>query len=205
MKIDRREFLKKAGLGSIAVASLPTLANALAKPAWAQGGTNFTFLAVSRAGPAGTIAQPAHTMAMGGQGSFDPSKVGSHMEGGGPFNHWTAPAAAPPVPLIASGTWKARLLVSYKQIGTYGVAAAGILEMVVDIFRLVPSPATIRGATLKVVGNLGPAGFVNPGEIAGYTLSIPGTDFFTGGTPGPFRPIPPDGVGIALFTTVPLG
>src|SRR3989304_811694 len=95
MKIDRREFLKKAGLGSIALASLPTLANALAKPAWAQGGTNFTFLAVGRAGPAGTLAQPAHTMAMGGQGSFDPSKVGSQMEGGGPFNHWTAPALAP--------------------------------------------------------------------------------------------------------------
>lgn len=205
MKVDRREFLRKAGVGSVALASLPTLATVLAKPAWAQGGTNFTFLAVSRAGPAGTVAQPAHVLAMGGQGSFDPSKVGSHMAGGGLFNHWTAPAAAPPVPLIASGTWKARQLVSYKQIGTHGVAAAGILEMVVDIFRLVPSPATIRGATLKVVANLGPAGFVNPGEIVGYTLSIPGTDFFTGGTPGPFRPLPPDGVGIALFSTVPLG
>src|SRR3989304_2423472 len=127
MKIDRREFLKKAGLGSIAVASLPTLANALAKPAWAQGGTNFTFLAVGRAGPAGTLAQPAPARARGAEGSFDPWRVGSQRGGGGPFTHGPAPAAAPPVPLIASGTWKARLLVSYKQIGTYGVAAAGIL------------------------------------------------------------------------------
>ncbi len=204
MKMDRREFLRKAGLGSVALASLPTFANALAKTALAQGGTNFTFLGVNRAGPAGTAAQPAHTLVMGGQGNFDPSRVASHVEGGGPFFHFTAPAAAPPFPLIASGTWKARLLVSYKQLGTYGVGAAGILEMVVDIFRQVPSPATIRGATLKIVCNLPPAGLENPGEIEGYTLTIPGTDFFVGGTPGPFRSIPPGGAA-TLFSTVPLG
>lgn len=39
MKIDRREFLRKAGFGSIALASLPTLVNALATPGWAQGQT----------------------------------------------------------------------------------------------------------------------------------------------------------------------
>ena len=43
MKMDRREFLKKAGLGSIALGSLPTLINALATPTWAQGQRSFTF------------------------------------------------------------------------------------------------------------------------------------------------------------------
>jgi len=32
--MNRREFLKKAGVGSMAFASLPTLAPILARPAW---------------------------------------------------------------------------------------------------------------------------------------------------------------------------
>lgn len=198
MKIDRREFLKKAGLGSIALASLPTLANALAKPAWAQGGGRFTFAGLSRAGPEGTAAAPAHAIWMAGQGHFNPSRAGSPVEGGGPYNHLTLPGT-PPRPLVAAGTWKARLLVSYTEIGKWGVLAAGILEMVVDLFTQLPSPAVVRGARLKIVGNLPFGGLVNPGEIAGYTLSVPGTDFFTGGTPGPFQPT---GVGATTFSIV---
>ncbi len=203
MKMDRREFLRKAGLGSVALASLPALANALAKPAWAQGRRGFTFDALNRAGPEGTPDRPAHTLIMAGQGHFDPAKVGSQAEGGGYYVHTTLPGALPR-PIVASGTWRARLLVSYKEIGTWGVFAAGIAEMVVDLFTQVPSPAVIRGARLKVVCNIGPAGLVNPGEIEGYTLSVPGTDFFTGATPGPFQAIPPGGVGLTVFSTAPI-
>lgn len=199
MEIDRRDFLKRAGLGSIALGTLPTLISSLTTPAWAQGGTNFTFLAVSRAGPAGTPAQPAHTLIMGGQGHFDPSKVASPVEGGGVYTHFTAPGT-PPLPIVSSGTWKARLLASYKQIGTYGVFGAGILEMVVDIFAQIPSSTVIRGARLKLVCNVGPAGLSNPGEEEGFTLSILGTDFFTGGNPGPFVPMTPN-VGVTVFST----
>ncbi len=199
MKIDRREFLRKAGVGSIALASLPTLANALAKSAWAQGGRSLTMASLSRAGPEGTAAAPAHGIWMAGQCHFDPSKVGSPVEGGGAYSHLTLPGT-PPRPIVAAGTWKARLLVSYTEIGTWGVLAAGILEMVVDLFTQLPSPAVVRGARLKVVGNLPFGGLVNPGETAGYTLSVPGTDFFTGGTPGPFQPT---GVGGTTFSTVP--
>lgn len=200
--MKRREFLKKAGLGSITLASLPTLVSALAKPAWAQGGRSFVFDALTRAGPEGTPVRPAHSLIMAGQGRFDPSRVGSNAEGGGVFTHTTIPGTVP-FPIVASGTWKARLLVSYKEIGTWGVFAAGIAEMVVDLFPQFPSPSVIRGARLKVVCNIGPAGLVNPGEIEGYTLSIPGTDFFTGGTPGPFQSIPPGGVGLTIFSTAP--
>lgn len=202
MKIDRREFLRKAGFGSIALASLPTLANALATPAWAQGERGFAFDALGRAGPEGTPAKPAHTVIMAGQGRFDPSRVGSPVEGGGFYTHTTLPGT-PPRPIVAAGIWRARLLVSYKEIGTWGTFAAGILEMVVDLFAQVPSPAVVRGARFKVVCNIGPAGLVNPGEIEGYTLSIPGTDFFTGGTPGSFQAIPPGGVGLTYLSTVP--
>ena len=199
MKIDRREFLKKAGIGSIALASLPTLTNALVKPAWAQGGRRFTIAGLSRAGPEGSAAAPAHAIWMAGQGTFDPSRVGSPVEGGGAYNHLTFPGT-PPRPIVAAGIWKARLLVSYKEIGTWGALAAGILEIVVDLFTRLPSPAVVRGARLKVVGNVPFGGLVNPGETAGYTVSIPGTDFSTGGTPGSFQPT---GIGGTTLSTVP--
>ena len=70
---------------------------------------------------------------------------------------------------MASGTWEARSLVSYKQIGKYGVAAAGIAEIVVDISQEMPSRAVIKGASLRVVCNLRPAGLINPGQI--YDMS----------------------------------
>ena len=53
------------------------------------------------------------------------------------YTHFTAPGI-PPLPLVASSVWRPRLLVSYKELGTYGVLAAGILEMVVDLFTKAP-------------------------------------------------------------------
>ena len=199
MKIGRRRFLKKAGLGSAVLASLPMLADALAKPAWAQGRTNFHFFCLSVAGPQGaqpaaTPAAPQHAMIMAGQGDFDPSQAASRVSGGGLFVHFTFPGAAPPpggapLPVVASGMWGNGRLVSYRQIGTFGVQGAGVLELVVDLMREMPSKTVIRGARLKIVCHIGPAGLVNPGELEGFTLSIPGTEFFTGGTPGPFTPL----------------
>ena len=225
MKMDRRDFLKKAGLGSIALASLPAFVDTLAAPAWAQGRTNFHFFALSVAGPQGaqppaTPTSPQHQLVMSGDGNFDPSQVASKVTGGGFFLHWLFPGAAPPpggtpLPLVASGTWGNGRLVSYKQIGTFGVQGAGVLELVIDLFRELPSKATIRGARLKVVCHIGAAGLINPGELEGFTLSIPGTDFSAGGTPGPFTPVGgfpargpgqsgPPGIGITAFSVVPI-
>jgi len=39
---------------------------------------------------------------------------------------------------VASGTWKSRLLVDYRELGTYGGHAAGIGEFVVDLYRVKP-------------------------------------------------------------------
>ncbi len=180
--MDRREFLKKAGFGSLALGSLPPLIDALATPALAQTQRGFIFLTVSAAGP-------QHRLAMGGQGVFDPARgPSSPVDGGGSFFHFQ-PAEKPPFPLVASGTWKARLLVSYREIGPYGGAASGIGEFVIDIQRLRPSPALIRGAVMRLFCNIGTMGF-QTGETEGITLSIPGTDFTTGATPGPFLQIP---------------
>lgn len=192
--IDRRAFLKQAGLGSLALGALPALVDAFAQPALAQSQRAFVFLAVSAAG----TGAGQHLIAMGGRGVFDPARgASSPVDGGGSFFHFQ-PAATPPFPLVGSGTWKARLLVNYRELGTYGGAAAGVGQFVVDIQRLRPSPAIFRGAILTVYCNLGPAG-LQTGEVEGYTLSIPGTDFAAGGAPGPFRQIPPMGVGLTVF------
>lgn len=194
MKVNRREFMRKVGTGSIALASLPALMDILKQPALAQGERGFTFLCLSVAG----TAPSQHILAMGGSGQFDPSRgPASPVTGGGSFFHFR-PAASPPFPLVASGTWKPRLLTSYRELGTYAGVAGGVGEFVIDIQRLRPSPASLRGAVLRIFCNLGPGG-IQTGETEGYTLSIPGTDFSAGGTPGPFRQFPPPGMGLTIF------
>lgn len=76
--------------------------------------------------------------------------------------------------------------------------ASGIAELVIDIFRQIPSPAVFRGAVLTIYCNIGAAA-LQTGNIEGYTLAIPGTDFSAGGTPGPFRQVPPGGTGLTIF------
>lgn len=196
MKVNRREFLHRVGAGSIALASLPALMDMFKLPALAQSERGFLFLCVNAAG-----TPPAHLMGIGGVARYDPSKgPGSPVTGGGSFFHWT-PSATTPAPLVASGTWKTRLLTSYREMATYGGVAAGVGEFVVDIQRLRPSPALIRGAALTVYCTLGPAGITaaQTGGIEGVTLSIPGTEFSAGGNPGIFRQIPPGGTGVTIF------
>lgn len=225
MKMDRREFLKKAGLGSIALASLPSLIDATKTPAHAQERRNYHFLCVAVAGPQGaqapgTPAAPQQHFLIGGDGSFDLTRVASPVSGGGMYVHWTFPGAGPPpggtpLPVVASGTWGNGRLVSYSSVRTYGVQDTGVLQMVIDLFQEMPSKATIRGAALKVVCVSGPAGVAIPGELEGITLSIPGTNYSAGGTPGPFTPTGPraapgpgligaPGVGITSFSIVPI-
>lgn len=186
--------MRKVGTSSIALASMPALLDMFKQPALAQAERGFMCLAVSA-----TTSAPQHFIALGGAGQFDPSRgAGAPVTGGGSFVHWQA-TGSPPFPLVGSGTWKARLLTSYREVGTYAGDASGVGEFVIDIQRIKPSPATFRGAVLRIFCNLGFAG-LQSGEIEGYTLSIPGTDFSAGGTPGPFRQIPPPGTtGVTIY------
>lgn len=180
--MDRRGFVKRAGFSSLALGSVSALVDALARPALAQTQRGFMFLTVSAAGP--------HRLAMGGRGVFNPARgPASPVEGGGSFFHFQV-AASPPFPVVAAGTWEARLLTSYREIGTYANAASGIGEFVIDIRRLRPSPALIRGAVMRLFCNIGAGVGLQTGETEGITLSIPGTEFSAGATPGPFSQIP---------------
>jgi hypothetical protein len=181
-KLDRRSFFKRAGIGSIALGPLPGLLTAT--PAGARGrAAGFNFTAISRAG---TIGSVVHAVNMAGSGTIEDDDV----EGGGHFQHYDL-ASAPPRTIIAAGAWRARRLVSFDPIGTWGVITAGVLVARIQLRQTIPSPAVVA-ATLEVVCNVGSAG-LDTGQPEGFTLTVPGAPF------GAFVPIE---AGITVFTTI---
>jgi hypothetical protein len=178
----RREFLRKAGLGSVALASLPALVNTVVAPAWAADQTNFRFVSVSQAN---TIGGVQHRVNISGDGEISPGQV----IGDGSFNHFNN---ASPVPktLLAFGTWKTKRLISFNKIGTYGALAAGVLEMEIHLIPVFPVGTPVTTAMLKVVCNIGSGGLFT-GQDEGATLTIPGAPF------GSFTPID----ALSVFTT----
>ena len=93
-KLDRRSFLRRAGIGSIALGSLPSLL--AATPVEARGqAAGFNFTAISQAGTIGTVV---HAVNMAGSGTIEKDDV----EGGGHFQHYDA-ASAPPRTIFAAG------------------------------------------------------------------------------------------------------
>jgi hypothetical protein len=179
--MNRRGFLRKAGLGAIALGSVPVLAETLATRAFAdeETTTGFIFAAVSIAP---TIDGAVHTLVMDGAGTITPSNV----EGGGAFNHVNnASTAALPRPFFAQGTWKAKRLVSFDNRGQYGLFTAGVLTMDVELTRELPSRLVLP-ASLQIVCNI-PFVPIRTGKPEGFSLTIDGLAFL------------PSGMGITLF------
>jgi hypothetical protein len=181
--IERREFLKRAGAGSAALASFPVLADA----AWADDDRRrrrmrFYFQALS--GQAATLTG-GEAVVMSGCGSFTRRSV----EGGGEFVHFDG-TMIPSLDYIATGSWSATRFLSFEEVGEWGVGVAGILEMGI---KLIPCDGeAIRGATLKIVCNIGPAGLeTDPFQQEGFTLTVPGLM--------PFAPFTPP-IGLTFFT-----
>ena len=178
--MERREFLQQAGVGSAVVAS----AVAFGSVAWADnngGRTGFIVQAVS--GQTATI-NGGESIILGGCGSFGKSSA----RGGGSFVHFDG-TMIPSTDFIATGEWKAKKLLSFTEIGTFGVAVAGIAEFEI---RLLPCGARSVPAMLKIVCNIGPAGLINsPFQQEGFTLTVPGLT--------PFAPFTPN-LGLTLFT-----
>ncbi len=128
---------------------------------------------------------------MNGCGTFTRSRA----EGGGSYDGFDQLS---PVPrrLFSAGRWEAERVLSVHIIGTYGVLAAGILEMEVRLLQQIPSRAVIP-ARLRMACSIG-AGGLDSGEPEGFTLTIPGGPF------SPFRPFetsPGFTFGITIFTT----
>ena len=181
--IERREFLKRAGAGSAALAAFPALADA----SWAHGNDDngrrrFYFQAVS--GQAATLVG-GESILMSGCGSFTDRSA----RGGGEFVHFDG-TKIPSLDFINTGSWRATRFLSFAEVGTWGVGVSGILEMEI---KLLPCDApVIRGATLKIVCNIGPAGLENePFQQEGFTLTVPGL--------APFSPFTPP-AGLTFFS-----
>ncbi len=169
--MNRRGFLRKAGLGAIALGSVPVLAETLATRAFAdeENTTGFIFAAVS-IGP--TIDGIVHTVVMDGAGTITPSNV----EGGGAFDHLNNAASAGfPRPFFAQGTWKAKRLVSFDVFGKYGLFTAAVLTMDVELTRELPSRLVVP-ASLQIVCNV-PFVPIMTGKPEGFSLTVDGLAF----------------------------
>src|SRR3972149_435387 len=98
MKMDRREFLRKAGLGSIALASLPTIVGSLATPAGAQGQRWYSFVVVSKGR---TVGGGDHRLVLPGGGLLD-ARAGTGA-GGGTYPPFATAPPGPPKPILGVG------------------------------------------------------------------------------------------------------
>ncbi len=180
--MDRREFLKAAGMSPLVLALMPGF-ELVADGAGRPGQVNFHFLAVS---DAMVIDDVHHRMLMGGSGRVTPGNV----IGNGSFQHQNATGPVPQE-ILGEGSWKAKKLISFDQIGSHGaVGVAGVLVMSVDLH---PEAGPKIAAELEVVCNIPPAGLFT-GKPEGYVLTVPGAPF------GPFRPLGPPPLGITWFT-----
>jgi hypothetical protein len=177
--MERSDFLKKAGIGTFALGSLGAFADA----AWAgddhPDARRFYFTALS--GQAATLTG-GDAIAMAGCGSFRHSSA----DGGGEFVHFNG-MTIPSSSFIGTGSWKVTRLISFEEVGTWGVAVSGIAVLGI---KLLPCDGHALHATLEIVCNLGPAG-LSTGKTEGYTLTIPGLT--------PFQPFSPN-IGLTLFT-----
>lgn len=179
-EFDRRELLKKAGLGTLALVSLPTLGHLGVRPASANGmKTNFFFVTVSFFG-SGPFA--GDLLLMNGSGHFGPGQVA----GDGSVTHLSG---SDPTVVVGFGTWKARRLISFTPNGALGAHAAGVLVMEADVLPSVPSGLAPVPATFTVVCDL--PGLDSPGD-EGVVVVAPF------GTASPS--VPP--IGATVFSTM---
>jgi len=182
-EIDRKDFLKKAGVGTVAAASIPAL---LASEAFSNAGHGigrvYTFVSFRQAPPSGHVAQPR--IGMRGCGNFDETL--RTATGGGSYVFFDN-AKPVPKPLIRFGSWRVTGFVSYdtKGLPSYGNIQPGILTVLADVEGIG------SGLELELVCNVGPAG-LSTGEEEGWFLS--GTPF------GKFSPLSPS-VGITHLST----
>ncbi len=174
-RMSRREFLKAAGaagVGTVALASLPGLFPRLVPSVRAESGDRlFTAVALT-----GNTANTNDRIAMQVSGTFSPDD--GKVEGSGSFAHFDNSFTGFPKPMLPPGSALVKInqFVSYSPLnppGVYDHIEASILETLADI---IPDGggAVITGVPLRLicnVGALGPAGFT--GQPEGYVLTAP--------------------------------
>ncbi len=146
-----------------------------------HGRIGFHFLVLDQ------VAGTSDRMIVQGNGSFNRNQA----SGGGTFDHFQA-VGSPPLPLVASGTWKAEDVVSWTPGTTHGVYQGGILVIHATV-KPNGQPA-IKNVMIEVDCNLGPAGF-STGKQEGVIVTVPGGATFT-----PMLTTPPYGLTVFSLT-----
>ena len=142
--MERRAFLKKAGLSAMALAASQGLNFSLPAPALAdeRGRIGFILVALS------TVAiDETHGFAVTGNGTFGKNGV----QGGGTYVHFDRASGPPPLTLLEYGTWRAQHLIGWRkaegQPNPFGPFLSGILDMTV---RLLPEGGPRRGVPARM-------------------------------------------------------
>ncbi len=113
------------------------------------------------------VAGTTDRMIIQGDGSFNRNQA----SGGGTFDHFQA-VGSPPLPIVATGTWKAGDVVSWTPGTSHGVFEGGTLVIHATV-KPNGQPA-IKNVLIEIDCNLGPAGFTT-GKPEGVVVTVPGT------------------------------
>jgi len=150
----------------------------------ANGQTGYHFLVLD------AVSGTPDRMIITGDGGFNDNQA----HGGGTFDHFSA-VGSPPLPVVASGTWKANDVVSFTASPTNhgGVFEGGTLVMHVTFYP--NGKPAIPNVTMEVDCNLGPIGF-STGKPEGVVITFPGGPVFASTNLGPEQPT----TGVTVFT-----
>jgi len=170
-EMDRRQFVKHAGIGSLGLGALAASPTALAGLRKGDGHQHFSLVALS--GTSAAESGEDHVLVLEGAGSFKAKNRHVDREGGGNFVHVRfTPAFPAGQQLVASGKWEVTRFVSYTSgLPDYGRIRPSILVVTVELRPDGGGGRPLAG-TLQVICNVGFAG-ISTGQPEGYRLNIP--------------------------------
>jgi hypothetical protein len=173
--MDRRQFVKHAGIGSVGLGALGLGALAAAPVAQAgyrkgDGHQHVSLVALS--GTSVAEVGEDHVLVLEGAGSFKAKNGQVDREGGGNFVHVRfVPAFPAGQQLVASGKWEVTGFVSYTDgLPDYGRIRPSILVVTAVLH---PDAGGTFDGTLQVICNVGFAG-ISTGQPEGFRLNLPG-------------------------------
>ena len=168
--MDRRQFVKHAGVGTLGLGALAASPVALAGARKGDGHQHFSLVSLS--GTSAAEVGSDDVMLLEGAASFNAKTGKVDREGGGNFNHIRfTPAFPAGQQLLASGTWEPTGFVSYTStLPDYGRVRPSVIVVTVV---LNPDGGGSFEGTLLVACNVGFASLLT-GEPEGFKLNLPG-------------------------------
>jgi hypothetical protein len=168
--MDRRQFVKHAGIGTLGLGALA--ASPVAVAGYRKGDGHQHFSLVSLSGTSAAEVGSDNVMLLEGAASFKAKTGQVDREGGGNFNHIRfTPAFPAGQQLLASGTWEPTGFVSYTStLPDYGRVRPSIVIVTVALH---PDGGGSLEGTLLVACNVGFAGLLT-GQPEGFKLNLPG-------------------------------